>query len=220
MTVKEQIKEIKAQFRLAMNGAVSHSMRKRGLNYKLNFGIELPRIKMIAAKYEPNHELAQELWKEEIRESKILATLLQPIDSFFPEIADIWVLRIDTIEIAEIACMNLFQKLPYAQTKSFQWIASDQEYVQTCGFLTLARLLVHTNLDNQSENEFIDQAITAACSDEYHVRNAALLAMKKYINKGRREATLLLKDVEKYSDSSKEHEQNLYRLVQNEIQYL
>ena len=73
MDIKEQLKDIKTQLRLSMNGVVSQSMREKGLNYKLNFGVELPRIKSIAAAYEKNHELAQTLWKEDIRECKILA---------------------------------------------------------------------------------------------------------------------------------------------------
>ena len=52
---------------------------------------ELPRIKGIAAGYEKDHSLAQALWKEDIRECKILAGLLQPVESFLPDIADIWV---------------------------------------------------------------------------------------------------------------------------------
>ena len=67
-----------------MNGAVSQSMREKGLVYKLNFGVELPRIKMIAESYEKNHDLAQALWKEDIRECKILAGMLQPIETFYP----------------------------------------------------------------------------------------------------------------------------------------
>ena len=66
MEVNELIKDIKKQFRLYMNGVVSQSMREKGLDYKLNFGIEVPRIKEIAAKYEKNHDLAQAMWKENI----------------------------------------------------------------------------------------------------------------------------------------------------------
>ena len=73
MDVHETIKDIKGQFRLFMNGVASQSMREKGLDYKLNFGIELPRLKEIAARYEKNHEVAQALWKENIRECKILA---------------------------------------------------------------------------------------------------------------------------------------------------
>ena len=41
----QRLKDIKTQLRLSMNGAVSQSMREKGLVYKLNFGVELPRIK-------------------------------------------------------------------------------------------------------------------------------------------------------------------------------
>ena len=44
MDIKEQLKDIKTQLRLSMNGAVSQSMREKGLLYKLNFGVELPRM--------------------------------------------------------------------------------------------------------------------------------------------------------------------------------
>ena len=47
MELKEQLKEIKTQLRLSMNGAVSQSMREKGLVYKLNFGVELPVLKVL-----------------------------------------------------------------------------------------------------------------------------------------------------------------------------
>ena len=87
-TLHLQLKDIKTQLRLSMNGAASQSMREKGLVYKLNFGVELPRIKDIAARYGKDHRLAQALWKEDIRECKILAGMLQPVESFLPEIAD------------------------------------------------------------------------------------------------------------------------------------
>ncbi len=45
--------------------------------------------------------------------------MLQPIETFYPEIADIWVENIRNIEIAELTCMNLFQHLPYAPPSLF-----------------------------------------------------------------------------------------------------
>ena len=135
MDTKETILEIKKQFRLFMNGVVSQSMREKGLDYKLNFGIELPRIKEIAAKFEKNHDVAQALWKENIRECKIMAGLLQPVDTFYPEIADIWVEDMCYPEMAELTVMNLFQHLPYASDKAFEWMASEGIYFQLCGYL-------------------------------------------------------------------------------------
>lgn len=220
MELSEQLREIKTQLRLSMNGAVSQSMREKGLVYKLNFGVELPRIKTIAAAYGKDHTLAQALWKEDIRECKILAGMLQPVESFLPEIADIWVENIQNIEIAELTCMNLFQHLPYAPAKSFHWIATEDEYTQVCGFLTIARLLMKKgDMDERVGNEFLDQAVTAFLSDAYHVRNAAMTAIRRFMQHSQENAFRVCRRVENMKDSTSPSEQLLYNAVREEIAY-
>lgn len=169
-----------------MNGMVSQSMREKGMEYKLNFGIEYPRIKEIAAGYEPDHELAQALWKENIRECKILAGLLQPADTFYPEIADIWIEGMDYLELAEYTVMNLFQRLPYASEVVFRWMADEREMFQLCGFLLMARLLMKgEKLNERAEAEFLDQACTAVEGDCGPVQKAASVALRKYAHQSR-----------------------------------
>ena len=193
-------------------------MREKGINYKLNFGVELPRIKSIAASFEKNHDLAQTLWKEDIRECKILAGLLQPIETFYPEIADIWVENMPTMEIAELTCMNLFQNLPYAPAKSFQWIAAEEEYAQICGYLTIARLLVKKgDMTERVAGEFLDQAISAVLSGSYRVRNSAMLAIRKYMQHSEEHAFQVCRLVEGMKDSTVEAEQVLYSMVKEEV---
>ena len=67
-SLQDEIREIRKQLRLAMNGVISTSMREKGIVYKLNFGVPYPEIKEIARKHKPNGELAAALWKEDIRE--------------------------------------------------------------------------------------------------------------------------------------------------------
>ena len=204
MDTKEQIKEIKKQFRLFMNGVVSQSMREKGLEYKINFGIELPRLKEIAAKFEKNHDVAQALWKENIRECKILAGLLQPVETFYPEIADIWVEDMHYPEIADLTCMNLFQHLPYASEKAFQWIADEGEYFQYCGYMMLARLLMQGNeMNERAENELIDQALAALQSEGTLVCRGASTALRRYASQCPENAKKLLKILRPLADSDK-----------------
>lgn len=219
MELNEQLKEIKTQLRLGMNGVVSQSMREKGLVYKLNFGVELPRIKAIAANYAKDHQLAQALWKEDIREFKILAGMLQPVDTFYHEIADMWVEEIRNMEIAELTAMNLFQDLPYAPAKSFQWIADQREYVQVAGYLTIARLLARKgDMEERASAEFLDQAIAAVLSDVYHVRQSALLAIRKFMEHSEANAFLVCRLAEKYAGSENETEQMLYHMVKEEAE--
>ena len=135
MDVQEQVKLIKQSFRQMMDGAVAKSMRDKGLDYKLNWGATLPRLREMAEEIaQPSHitsdlySLAIALWKEDVRECKILATLLMPAEKMLPEVCDIWMEQMPSQELAELTAFNLWQHLPYAPVKAFQWIASDKEY--------------------------------------------------------------------------------------------
>lgn len=221
METNELIKQIKTQLRLSMNGVASQSMREKGLNYKLNFGVELPRIKEIARQFDQNHDLAQALWKENIRESKILAGMLQPIDTFFPEIADIWVEDIHNAEIAELTCMTLFQYLPYAPAKSFQWMADEREYVQACGFLLAARLLGKgVEMNERAEEEFFDQALAALLSPVYFSRKSASIALKKYGLQSKENAEKVIALLDKEQNPADEEVKSLFENIRFEIEYL
>ena len=139
-----------------MNGVASAAMRQTD-DYRVNFGVELPRLQDIAHEFIGNHDLAQSLWKENVRECRILAAIIQPVDSFFPEIADIWVDSIRTAEIAQTTSLMLFQRLPYASQKAFEWMASEREVTQLCGFSTIYHLMRNHRLQPRSVDELRDQ---------------------------------------------------------------
>lgn len=217
--LREQLMEIKKEFRRLMNGAVSKSMRESGLNYKINFGVELPRLRELAASYGKNHDLAQALWKEDIRESKIMASLLQPIETFYPEIADIWVGDIRTLEIAEQTTMNLFQHLSYAPAKAFQWISQDEEFPKVCGYLIIGRLLLTKgDMDERAENQYLDQTIADFLSGSYNVRSSSLKSLRRFIQHSEDNAFAVCRRVEQFKDSSSEMERLLYEHVRNEVE--
>ena len=129
-----QIKEIKLQIRLSMNGIVSDQMKAMGVCYKQNFGVAIPRLKEIAQKHTPNHDLAQRLWLLQIRETMILATLLQPAEQFTPAIANKWMESITQIEMVEQLNMNLLSKTDYAREITLAFIKSDNIWLQIAGF--------------------------------------------------------------------------------------
>jgi 3-methyladenine DNA glycosylase AlkD len=177
----EQIRQIKEQFRLSMNGPVSASMREKGVAYKVNFGVEIPRIRAIAQPYGLNHALAQALWKEDVRECKLMAAMVQPVDTFFPDIADIWIEQMHVEELAAHTTLNLFQRLPYASEAAFRWMADDREMFQLCGFLLITRLFINGGrLNERSEAEYLDQAQAATHSPYATVRRAAQASLTRH----------------------------------------
>ena len=181
MDTSEKLKHIKQSFRLRMNGETSRSMREKGIAYSINWGVALPDLKLMAREYGKDYDLAIALWKESIRECKILATMIMPADRMLPEVTDIWMEQTTSLEIAEPSAFNLYQHLPFASQKAFEWISSDKELYQVCGYHVLSRLLVrYRGLNGRSEDELIDQAQAALQDSSIAVRHAAKACLQKY----------------------------------------
>lgn len=191
--VRDKVKEIKQSFRQMMDGAVAQSMRDKGLNYHLNWGATLPRLKEMAEEIansqqliaNSQYDLAIALWKENVRECKILATMLMPADQILPEVVDIWMEQIPSQEIAEQVAFNLWQHLPFAPEKAYQWIASDKEYDQLCGFHVLTRLFANRQEPNERGiNEYLDQLLAALQGPYASVRKAAMQSVYRFAELG------------------------------------
>ena len=181
----ERIKQIKQSFRQMMDGAVAQSMRDKGVNYHLNWGATLPRLREMADEIGPDYDLAIALWKENVRECKILATMLMPPDEILPEVVDIWMDQIPSLEIAEQLSFNLWQYLPYAPEKAYQWLASEREYDQYCGFHVLTRLFMNGQEPNERGiNEYVDQLLSALQGPYPSVRKAAMQSVVRFAELG------------------------------------
>ena len=144
---------------------------------------------------------------------------MQPIDTFYPEIADIWVEDIRNIEIAELTCMNLFQNLPYAPAKSFHWIADEREYFQLCGYLLMTRLLMKGwTLNERAEAEFLDQAFTVL-EGGTEMRRVAAKAICKFALQSKANSRTVLRMLGNLLKSSKPEIKMVAEEIKNEIEY-
>lgn len=181
----QNLMNIKRSFRLVMNGPASQSMREKGMGYKLNWGVPFVELKKMAAEYGKDYDLAIELWKEDIRECKILATLIMPAEKMLPEITDLWMEQVTTQEMAEMLAFNLLQHVDYAPIIAYQWIADDKPLYMIAGFNLLGRLFANGQQPNERGiNEFLDQAGVALQGDNVGVKHAAMNAVMRFCDFG------------------------------------
>lgn len=177
----QKLMQIKRSFRLLMNGPASQSMKDKGLGYKINWGVPFIELKKMAMEYGKDYELAIELWKEDIRECKILATLIMPAEEMLPEITDLWMEQVMNQEMAEMLAFNLLQYLEYAPVIAYQWIASDKPLYQIAGYNILSRLFANGKEANERGiNEFLDQAATALQGDHMGIKHAAMNCVMRF----------------------------------------
>lgn len=183
-THQKQMK-IKRSFRLLMSGPTSQSMTQKGLGYKINWGVPFIELKKMALEYGKDYELAIELWKEDIRECKILATLIMPAEKMLPEITDIWMEQVKSQEMAEMLAFNLLQHVDYAPAIAYEWIATDKTLYEIAGFQLLARLFANGQEANERGiNEFLDQAAVALQGDNMGIKHAAANCVLRFADLG------------------------------------
>lgn len=181
----QKLMKIKRSFRLLMSGPTSQSMTQKGLGYKINWGVPFIELKKMALKYGKDYELAIELWKEDIRECKILATLIMPAEKMLPEITDIWMEQVKSQEMAEMLAFNLLQHVDYAPAIAYEWIATDKTLYEIAGFQLLARLFANGQEANERGiNEFLDQAAVALQGDNMGIKHAAANCVLRFADLG------------------------------------
>ncbi len=146
--IEDEIKIIKKEIYLSMNGISSENMEKNGILYKQNFGVSWIRIKEIAKLHKQNLHLAERLWFMDIRETKLLATLIAPAEEMRIEHTDEWIKEIKTVQEAEIAAMCLFSKLDYSIGFFMKNITQSNELILLTILHTAAR-----NINKYSEKE-------------------------------------------------------------------
>lgn len=213
------IRNIRTDLRLAMNGVVSSSMRNKGVDYKMNFGVDVPRLKEIAQKYESNAALAKELWKLDVRELKILSTMLYPVSEFNEANADEWMNEIPNHEIREHLCRNLLQRLPYADELVQKWTADANESVRLTGYWLYVRLMMIQAETSKRINIqlVIEKALADVHADDTLLRTAATNVLMQVIRRDQEGADYIMEQISKFSTSANPLEKELYDNLQFEF---
>lgn len=151
--LENQIKQVKKMLHLSMNGAVSESMSSSGLEYGLNYGVQLPRIKELASSLPQNALLAQRLWFSNCREMMLMAALVQPVESFDLESALKWVAECHNMELVEQLCLNLFRKMDKSDDLLHSLIHDDRKYVKAAAYVLASFLCRMDTLTADAESD-------------------------------------------------------------------
>lgn len=225
-----QIRDVKRLLRAAMSGPVSASMRAQGLGYKLNFGVDQPRLITIAdevretilaaaapaiaaetaisetaapvpgasasgasaaTNVEAAATLAQALWKEDIRECRLLACMLMPAEACDEELAEVWIEQLRYAEEAQGLAMHLLARLPFAADLAFRLVSRDRVLDRLTGWLLFGRLFAQgKSLSQRDADELLDHVVSELhdTTSDLQLRQTALNALNRYMALGDAEA--------------------------------
>lgn len=127
--------ELKGRLRELANPQTAEQMLREGYLYKVNLGVSPDALRPLAQPHANNHELALMLYRDDMRECKLLAALVDTPLAVTDAQMDEWARDFNNPEIIDFVCLNLFGMSRLALARSYEWCISDNELLQRAGLM-------------------------------------------------------------------------------------
>lgn len=141
-------------------------MARYGMVRENRLGVAIPDLRKMARELGKNHELALKLWKTEIQEARILAAMIDRPEEVTEQQMEEWVKDINSWDVCDQVCMNLFERTSFARKKIFEWSRREEEFVKRTAFSLIACLAWHDK--KAPDQDFIEllPIIKSGATDE------------------------------------------------------
>jgi 3-methyladenine DNA glycosylase AlkD len=179
VTVEEVLKRLKSKARLDQ----LEGMARYGMSTDKRLGISIPELRKMAKEIGKSHQLALELWQSGIDEAKILASMIAKPEKATEKQLEEWVKDLNSWDVCDQACMNFFEKTPFAWQKIGEWSRRKEEFVKRAAYALIACLAWH---DKEAEDKKFIQLfpiIKAGATDERNFVKKAVNWALRHIGK-------------------------------------
>ena len=163
-------------------------MAKYGIRVEGRLGVSVPDMRRLAKELGRDHKLALDLWRTGIAEAKIVAGMVGDPAKLTEEQMDEWVKGINSWDVCDQVCMNLFEKNQLAWKKIIDWSEMEEEFVKRTAFSLIACLAWHDK--KASDEKFVELlpiVIREATDERNFVKKAVNWALR---NIGKRNPNL------------------------------
>lgn len=118
-------------------------MARFGIVGEKRLGVSVPDMRKIAKEIGKDHQLALDLWDTRVPEGMIVAGMVAEVDKLTEQQMEAWVVNINSWDVCDQVCMNLFEKSPLAEKKIYDWSEREEEFVKRTAYALIACLAWH-----------------------------------------------------------------------------
>jgi 3-methyladenine DNA glycosylase AlkD len=203
---KRSSEDILATLRSLSNPEAVSSMARFGIKADKAFGVSVPVLRKLARSIGKDHALAQGLWDTGLHEARELATMIADPRQVTEDFMERWVKDIDSWDVCDHCCGNLWDKTPYAYRKAREWSRQPEEFVKRAAFSLMAALAAHDKA--ASDDAFIKflPIIKRESIDERNfVKKAVNWALRQIGKRNRnlnRQAIAMAREIQKLDSKS------------------
>jgi 3-methyladenine DNA glycosylase AlkD len=154
-------------------------MAKYGMAVERRLGVSVPDMRKLAKEIGKDHKLALELWKTGIAEARMVAAMVDEPDKLTEEQMEDWVKDINSWDVCDQVCMNLFENNPLAWKKIIDWSEREEEFIKRAAFSLIACLAWHDK--KAGDEKFIELfpvIIRGATDERNFVKKAVNWALR------------------------------------------
>ena len=163
-------------------------MAKYGMAVEQRLGVSVPDMRKLAKEIGRDHKLALDLWRTGIAEARILAAMVGDPAKLTEEQMEDWVKGINSWDVCDQVCMNLFEKNQLAWKKIVDWSEREEEFVKRTAFSLIACLAWHDKkVSDEKFIELLPVIIRGATDERNFVKKAVNWAIR---NIGKRNLNL------------------------------
>jgi 3-methyladenine DNA glycosylase AlkD len=109
-------------------------MARYGIDTSRAVGLSVSELRRIARGLGRDHELAAALWAAGVHEARILASLVDEPARVSRAQMDAWVADLDSWDVCDGVCGNLFDRTPFALDKAVEWSTREPELEKRAAF--------------------------------------------------------------------------------------
>ncbi|MFC2002664.1 DNA alkylation repair protein [Chloroflexota bacterium] len=169
-------------------------MVRYGINPENTYGVSIPNLRRLTKEIGVDHALAQQLWASGIHEARILASMVDDPKMVTEEQVEGWVNDLDSWDVCDQCCMNLFKKTKFAYQKATEWSLNNKEFTKRAGFVLMACLAVSDKkADDRQFEPFFPLIKREAADNRNFVKKAVNWALRQI---GKRSLNLNRKAIE------------------------
>lgn len=162
-------------------------MARYGIRTERAFGVKQPELRALAKRIGRNHGLAGELWAANWRETRLLAGMVDAPDEVTKTQMDRWAGDLDSWDVCDGVCLDLFRHTPHAWDKAREWPRARRGFVRRAGLVLIAQLARDDNASDERLLELLVLVPAAAQDDRNEVKKGASWALR---NVGKRNEAL------------------------------
>jgi 3-methyladenine DNA glycosylase AlkD len=154
-------------------------MARYGMAVERRLGVSVPDMRQLAKELGKDHKLALELWKTGIAEARIVAAMVDEPAKLTEEQMEDWVKDIDSWDVCDQVCMNLFEKNQLAWKKVTEWSDRKEEFVKRTAFSLIACVAWHDKKTGDEKFiELLPIIIKGATDERNFVKKAVNWALR------------------------------------------